>query len=458
MLLNERLAKKTDSAFYFNTLSEVKRRAVPVEKLGSGHRLSQAKIDPKEKNEVGFNVDYFFTRFTSFKADTPWEYSANWEQETKPNKCSYSAMPGMEPAEPVGAVSVGKASSQKLLNLNNLAMLSRRGSQQSLMTSHIKIDTARPSVPITKRSPLFFSTKYWRERNPKFKSKQNQPDNAAYEDLYQAEEENETLDLRMLMLHSNTYGPATPAKLKASHLNLRDSLLKPAKKSMVIKNMKTPTNHLAYKSLQSSSHPEFLKSNLVLNDGAGSTSDVSDITKTRHLSIHRSQDLRDLKVSDDRDLVKPLYQSMKGTCMDTREVDGAQKNLGKYLEEQSKKNKEAQDVFMSTHLRNLVEDDCWMIFRFMLTEAVDLEGYSVLNNEASMDLPKALLFAKQFKFLIVNLDSDKIMSGKATILKTNWLRLAPNVVVPSLKDLVLYCCDKETDVALVFLLVGFVSN
>ena len=102
-------------------------------------------------------------------------------------------------------------------------------------------------------------------------------------------------------------------------------------------------------------------------------------------------------------------------------------------------------------MQPLNDINCQEIFKFLIGKPIDNEDYSILDNEWSANLPNPILFSNEFKYHIVNFDQELFLSGKARLLKTKWLEIAPDFVVPGIRDLVYHCSGQNSEIALVIL-------
>ena len=456
MLLNERIGKRNDSSSYYKSLSEIKRRPVPIESISTGAMVTVPAIDPREREAIGFNVDYFFTRFTSHKFERPWEFSSNWTPDNRVPSQSHTVLPGLDPGNSLAPGLGPNSSSKKALTLTHLVIQSNKSLGKLNVPSTGKLRDSPLKLDNTRKAHLNFTGKYWRETNQKFKHSSKpmscQRDSGATQGT---EEEDDTLEFKMAMVQSLTCGPTNPVQLEGSQANLRNSRPADQKHSVRMRDFQTASKRSL---LQQRDRVQTSADRPIDSFLNHPTSNFAIGTSHDHENVHdafKTSDSKDDRGYDSRSAAKGENNGYTQTHLDLQEPMPLQSNFRKYLEEQSKASKEAQEHYLITNMRPLREEDCWMVFRYLLTEAVDLEGYSVLNNEGSMNLPNALIFAKEFRFFIINLDHDKVLHGKANLMKTNWLKLSNNVVVPSLRDLVIHCCNEETEVALVLLLVGW---
>lgn len=459
MLLNERIDKKRTADQYLKSLTNSKRQQVKVENMGS-FTQGYSQQTPEEEAEMSvFNVTNFMRRFTNSRAGPHKDSVKNWSSMAKLTTMTQTDIFQTEGTRIEEEQDTTKMSNRQLLKLNNLVLAKNKEAVQQTVSPVNVIEQAVARRPAKSAIKIDYSGRYWRETNLKYKERHCPQFRPRGLDGNFSENGDEEIDFRTTMLQSIQVGPAEEVKKKDKRDEIMNS--RPAKhiKSVRIQNYDSqfhknePNPYLKASQFQ----PKFVNSII-----------MPSLEKTNQVEGEKGAQQQTENTAGNKEEIKILegdpMQSFLGdmTLIEPRRPkdtpNSANTNIKNYLEEQSRRAKSAQEEFYKTHLRPLNDADCWTVYKYLVNKSIDNEDYSVLDNEWSANLPNPILFAKEFKFFVVNFDQELFLSGKARLLKTKWIQLATDFVVPSIRDLVYHCCGQESEIALVILVVGLFDS
>lgn len=399
-----------------------------------------------------FNVTNFMSRFNTSKPMMANDSLKNWPSMVKLKGSSHTEL---FPTEGIGIDQDNegtKMSTRQMLSLHNLVLDKTKSSYQAEVPPVNQINKATFKRPASSANKFDYTGRYWRETNLKFKEHHSGQYKNGLIETKLPEEVDEDLDFKATMLQSIEFGPAEEKKKIDKRSEIINS--RPAKhiKSVRIQHYGSKSKLKLEPSLQTGEENNpYLVISVMIQPSENTTK--NEKTNEVNYVVDKMQN----KQEEIKMLEANPMQSFMGdnTVMEVRRPKDpstlANTNIKNYLDEQSRRAIIAQDDFYRTNMQPLNDINCQEIFKFLIGKPIDNEDYSILDNEWSANLPNPILFSNEFKYHIVNFDQELFLSGKARLLKTKWLEIAPDFVVPGIRDLVYHCSGQNSEIALVIL-------